>query len=256
MLTKREEYIKTFFVPLQKKEGVEYMSDLEAENLVKKISDIGQKLGFIGQNLSQDSSKSNKRHHKYDVWIAKEAKKNLSILDRIIDLRLIIDWAVDTKANLFAYDFQEANNEQSQWHQEMLKQYEIEDIKIPNIDQDRIVFRFSDKKHFLYLLSPLDLKYEGQTMGHCVGGQNYKSKIKNKLSLLLSLRDQNNEPHVTIEIDVKSAQAIQESGKGNKEPVQKYKKLLKEFVLYVSNFKGIENPETLKFLNIHFLEQK
>jgi hypothetical protein len=254
MLTKREEYIKTFFIPLQKKEGVFYMSDSEAEKIVQQISKIGNNIGFIGQNISQDSSKTEKRKHKYDVWIAKEAKKDLNILDRALDLRLIIDWATDTKADLFAYDFQEASTEQAKWHQEMLNQYDIDEIKIPELDHNRIVFRFSDKKHFLYLLIPEELKFEGQVMGHCVGGQNYKTKVKGKISMIISLRDQENEPHVTIEIDIPSSQVVQQYGKGNKEPVKKYQKLLKEFVLYASNFKGIENPETLKFLNMHFLE--
>lgn len=256
MLTKREEYIKSFFIPLQKKEGVNYMSDFEAESIVKKISNIGNSLGFVGQNISQDQAKNEKRKHKYDVWIAKEAKKDLSILDRLIDIRLIIDWAIDTKVDLFAYGFEEAFMEQSNWHQQMLNQYEIEDIKIPELDHERIVFRFSDKKHFLYSLISDDLKYEGKIMGHCVGGQNYKTKVKNKVSKILSLRDHNNEPHVTIEIDIPSGQVVQQYGKGNQEPVAKYRKFLKEFVLYASNFKGIENPEILKFLNMHFLEQK
>lgn len=254
MLTKREEYIKTFFIPTQKKEGAEYMSEQEAEIIVRKISQIGNSLGFVGQNLSQDSSKQEKRKHKYDVWIAKEAKKEPDILSRLIDLRLIIDWAVDAKANLFSYDFEDAYLEQAEWHREMLSKYEIEDIQIPDLDHERIVFRFSDKKHFLYALSVNDLKYEGQMMGHCVGG--YKSKVKSKISLILSLRDEENSPHVTIEIDTKSSTVIQQYGKGNKEPIKKYQKLLKEFVLYASNFKDIENPETLKFLNMHFLEQK
>lgn len=256
MLTNREKYIKTFFIPAQKKEGVEYMSEAEAEKIVKKISAIGNGLGFVGQNISQDDSKTEKRKHKYDVWIAKEAKKDIDLLNRTIDLRMIIDWAVDTKADLFAYNFQEAFAEQAKWHQEMLNQYEIEDIKIPELDHNRIIFRFSDKKHFLYLLISDDLRYEGQSMGHCVGGQNYKSKVKAKLSMILSLRDQANEPHVTMEIDIPSSQVVQQYGRGNKEPVKKYQKMLKEFVLYASNFKGIENPDTLKFLNMHFLEQK
>lgn len=256
MLTKREEFIKTFFIPIQKKEGTFYMSDSEAEKIVQKISNIGNSFGFIGNNLSQDASKSEKRKHKYDVWIAKEAKKDISILDRTIDLRLIIDWATDVKADLFAYDFQEACVEQAKWHQDMLNQYEIEDIKIPDIDHDRIIFRFSDKRHFLYLVSSNELKFEGKIMGNCVGGSNYRTKVKNKISMIISLRDQNNEPHVTMEIDISSSQVVQQYGKGNKEPIKKYQKLLKEFVLYASNFKDIQSPETLKFLNMHFLNQK
>lgn len=232
------------------------MSDYEAEEIVKQISNIGNSIGFVGQSINQNTNKSDKRRHKYDVWIAKEVKKDLDILNRKFDIRLIIDWAIDTKADLFVYDFSEAFEEQSKWHVDMLNKYDIQDINIPDLDHDRIVFRFSDKKHFLYLLSENDLKYEGQTMGHCVGGQNYKHKIKNKTSIILSLRDQANKPHVTMEIDVKTASMVQQYGKGNKEPVLKYKKFLKEFVLYASNFHGIENPETLKFLNMSFLGQK
>lgn len=253
MLTKREEYIKTFFIPTNKKEGVDYMSEIDAEKIVKKISNIGNSLGFVGQNVSQDNNKNEKRKHKYDVWIAKEAKKDLDILNRTIDLRLIIDWATDTKADLFAYDFSEAFKEQTSWHQQMLNSLDIEDLSIPDLNPNRVIFRFSDKKHFLYLLSADELKYEGQSMGHCVGGSNYKSKVKNKISLIVSLRDESNKPHVTIEIDIKSSQVVQQYGKGNKEPIQKYQKLLKEFVLYASNFKEIENPEVLKFLNLHLL---
>ena len=101
MLTKREEYIRSFFIPTQKKEGVIYISESEANEIVKKISSIGNSIGFVGHNTTQDSSKLEKRKHKYDVWIAKEVKKDLSLLDRTIDLRLIIDWAVDNKIDLF-----------------------------------------------------------------------------------------------------------------------------------------------------------
>lgn len=230
------------------------MSESEAYDLVKKISIIGQGFGFVGNNLNQNSLKNDQRKHKYDVWIAKEVKKNRNILNMTLNLRLIIDWAIHTKIDLFAYNFDEANEKQNEWHQKMMLLYEIEDIKIPQIDNKRIIFRFRDKKHFLYLLTPEDLKYEGKIMGHCVGSNNnYKTKIKNKISLILSLRDIYNEPHVTIEIDVSSAQEIQRYGKCNFDPIPKYANMLKEFVLYATNYKYLKNPETLKFLNMHFL---
>jgi hypothetical protein len=245
MLTKREEYIKTFF---------KNYSDSDAEKIVKKISEIGQNIGFIGENLSKDVSKTEKRKHKYDVWIAKEAKKDINVLDMGFDIRLIIDWATSTKANLFSYDFSSANEEQSTWHKNMMVKYDIEDLNIPDLDLDRVIFRFSDKQHFLYILNQGDLNYEGKAMGHCVGSnKNYTSKIKNKLSLILSIRDSKNIPHVTIELDIKNSQVIQIQGKGNKEPVAKYKKLIKEFVFFSTNFKDIDNQEVLKFLNTNLI---
>lgn len=254
MLSKREIFIKNIFLPKQKREGVEYLTEKEVDGIVKKISQVGETLGYIGENISKDDVKNNQRKHKYDVWIAKESKKNITILDRIVDLRLIVDWAIETKIDLFSYTFQEAFERQANWHLEMIQKYEIESINIPDIDEDRVVFRFSDKKHFLYLLNAEELKYEGKVMGHCVGGSNYKQKIKNGLSIILSIRDDKNQPHVTIEIDVSSRMVVQQQGKSNQEPIKKYKNLIKEFLFFSTDFKGLENKDVMKFLNINFLD--
>jgi len=252
MLSNRELFIKSIFIPNDKKDGVEYMSEGEVEDIIRKISQVGESLGYVGTNLSKDDLKNNQRKHKYDVWIAKEAKKNISILDRIVDLRLIVDWAIETKIDLFAFTFQEAFESQAFWHLEMISRYEIEKINIPNIDEERIVFRFSDKKHFLYLLNAEELKYEGKVMGHCVGGNNYKQKIKNGLSIILSIRDGKNDPHVTIEIDVPSRMVIQQQGRANQEPIKKYKNFIKEFLLFSTDFGNLDKKEIIKFLNINF----
>ena len=252
MLSNRELFIKSIFIPNDKKDGVEYMSEGEVEDIIRKISQVGESLGYVGTNVSKDDLKNNQRKHKYDVWIAKEAKKNISILDRIVDLRLIVDWAIETKIDLFAFTFQEAFESQAFWHLEMISRYEIEKINIPNIDEERIVFRFSDKKHFLYLLNAEELKYEGKVMGHCVGGNNYKQKIKNGLSIILSIRDGKNDPHVTIEIDVPSRMVIQQQGRANQEPIKKYKNFIKEFLLFSTDFGNLDKKEIIKFLNINF----
>jgi hypothetical protein len=256
MLSKREEYIKKIFLPDNKKEGVEYLPEDEVNKIVLQISQVGQNLGYFGVNISKNADKNDKRKHKYDVWIAKEVKKNQSILNRIVDLRLIVDWAYETKADLFGYSFDEAFSVQAEWHISMLSKYKIEDLKIPQIDESRIAFRFSDKKHFLYILNAEELKFEGKIMGHCVGGTSYKQKIKNRLSIILSIRDIKNEPHVTIEIDIPSRMVIQQYGKGNLEPTKKYRNLIKEFLLFSTDYNHLNNKEMLKFLNLNFLSKK
>lgn len=245
MLTSREEYIKNnFFSDLPSKEGNE---------LVKKISDIGNSIGYIGGNANQNDDKADKRKHKYDVWIAKEIKNDRDVIDKVMELRLIVDWASDTNADIFKLNFNSAYQAQVEWHEEMRRRFQIEKMNIPNLDENRVIFRFSDKEHFLYLLSEKDLKYEGTIMGNCVGGNNYKSKVKNKYSLILSIRDKDNTPHVTIEVDVKSRKTIQKFGKGNKSPVEKYIQMYIEYALYASDFKNLHNKEVLKFLNINFI---
>jgi hypothetical protein len=245
MLTSREEYIKNSF-----------FSDLpsdEADSLVKKISEIGDLIGFIGNNVNQDERRAEKRKHKYDVWISKEVKKNKNLVDNVLEIRLIVDWASETSADIFQFDFESALQAQADWHEEMRRKYQIENMNIPEIDENRVVFRFSDKEHFLYLLNEKDLKHEGAIMGHCVGGNGYKSKVKNKFSLIFSIRDKNNMPHVTIEVDVKSRRVSQKYGKGNKAPIDKYMIMYGEYALYASDFKNIKDKEVLKFLNIDFL---
>jgi len=244
-MTSREEYIKnTFFNDLPSK---------EANELVKKISSIGNEIGFIGGNMSQNSDLSEKRKHKYDVWISKEVKKSNDIIDRVMDIRLIVDWASETNADIFKYNFKKAYEAQKEWHDEMMRKFQIEKMEIPEIESDRVIFRFSDKEHFLYLLKETDLKHEGAVMGHCVGGKNYKSKIKNRQSLILSIRDKDNMPHVTIEVDVSSRSTTQQFGKGNKPPIKKYNDMLMEYALFASNYKNLKNKEVLKFLNINFI---
>jgi len=245
MLTSREEYIKkTFFSDIP--------SD-EADMLVKKISDIGSSIGFIGGNANQNEDKSEKRKHKYDVWISKEVKKDKNLIDRILEIRLIVDWASETSADIFQFDFDSAFQAQSDWHEDMRRKYQIENLNVPKLDESRIIFRFSDKEHFLYLLNEKELSREGALMGHCVGGKGYKSKVKNKFALIFSIRDKNNVPHVTIEVDVKSRRTVQKYGKGNQPPIDKYMKMYGEYALYASDFKNIKDKEVLKFLNINFL---
>lgn len=241
-LTNREKYIKrTFF---------SHLPDQEAFDTVKKISKIGNSLGFIGINASSNQEKNEKRKHKYDVWISKEVKKDPAILKKNLELRLIVDWASENNADIFKYNFKSAFKAQEDWHEEMKRRYQIENMNIPEIDEKRVIFRFSDKKHFLYLLNEKDLKHEGAIMGHCVGGKGYKSKVRNKQSLILSIRDKDNMPHVTIEVDVKSRKTIQKYGKSNKPPVDKYLKMYAEYVFYATDFKNLKDKEVLKFLNL------
>lgn len=251
MLSNREIFIKKIFLPDNRSPDKVYLPEEEVDILVKKISEIGDSIGFIGNSLSNDNKKNDKRKHKYDVWIAKEVKKNPLLIDRISEIRLIIDWVLSNKINVFEYSFELALEKQKEWHNKMLVEYNIEEINIPQIEHDRIVFRCSNPKYFIYLLNEKELTYEGKMMGHCIGQDFYRKKIKNNQSIVLSLRDTNNEPHVTIEIDVKKGEVLQQYSKGNSIPPKRYIKLLHEFAFFYSNYPDIKNKDVLKFLNIN-----
>ncbi len=202
------------------------------------------KIGEIGDKLNT---------HKYDVWIAKEIKKDLELVDQLGKIQLIIDWARNTRADIFKFSLKEAMEAQEQWHDLTFKKVEITKLDIPNIDHERVIFRCSDQQHFLYLLNDKDLSYEGKVMKHCVGS--YKNQVKNQNIFIVSLRDLKNEPHVTIEINSTSRETVQIRGKANGNPAEKYQKLIREFALYVSGWEKIkEDKELLDLLNLDLIK--
>ena len=80
------------------------------------------------------------------------------------------------------------------------------------------------------------LKYEGNTMGHCVGG--YTDEVASGDSKIYSLRNKKTgEPHVTVEANPSEQEAFgappdiaQIKGKGNKKPVDRYLPYVQDFV--------------------------
>ena len=249
-LTKREQHIKSIFFPEQKSEKKEYLPEERVLEIIKDISNIGERYGFVGDKESDDLEKSSKRKHKYDVWIAKEIKKDLNLLNQFNRIRLILDWAIQTKADIFSFSFDEAFQRQEVWHKDLFEKHNIEELKIQEVDNDRVIYRCSDKIHFIYLLNADDLTYEGKLMSMCVGMDNYKSKVRNGRSIILSLRDEKNTPHVTTEIDTQSCNIVQQYGKGNSNPKSEYKRLIIEFILFATNYEHLENGETIRLLNL------
>jgi hypothetical protein len=86
------------------------------------------------------------------------------------------------------------------------------------------------------------LTYEGETMGHCVGG--YCEPVFNNRQRIFSLRDKKGEPHVTIEMQPASSEKIsdikagntqtweihQVKGKGNGKPKDDYIPYVQDFI--------------------------
>lgn len=227
---KRKKYIENFLL-----NG----SSLE-QSIIKEII---EKVFYIGENIIHT--------HKYNVWLARESKKNgTQILDDTATIIDIIDWAENTRADIFRYDFNNSNSEQLDWHEKMSNN--LSDIKKPQLDKERIIFKCSEEGYFFYLLNSKDLKYEGYIMGHCVGGQNYINSLSHGEIFIISLRDPKNEPHVTIEINKKTRKTVQIRGKGNSNPINKYAKMIAEFGLWSSGYKEMLDKDILNVLNLGF----
>jgi ankyrin repeat protein len=81
---------------------------------------------------------------------------------------------------------------------------------------------------WVYVNSPRSLDREGKLMQHCVGS--YSKEVEQSHCKIISLRDSQNEPHITLE--VRNRKINQIKGKQNKPPVPKYVPILADFLNY------------------------
>ncbi|MDE2103047.1 MAG: PcfJ domain-containing protein [Patescibacteria group bacterium] len=68
-------------------------------------------------------------------------------------------------------------------------------------EQGEVVYKFDDDWTIQRLTTPEQLQYEGDEMGHCVGGYEYANHAATGQDQIYSLRDPKGEPHITIEIE-------------------------------------------------------
>ena len=201
------------------------------ESLVKKISEIGR--------LSNT--------HKFDVWIATQVKKDNTLLNNLDGFLFILDWAKKERPNILSLSFEQAYSLSKTWHDSM--QFDEKAKNKDKEEDDKILYRCRDGIHYFVLLDAEDLATEGEIMRNCVGS--YTDKVRNGRSLIVSLRDDKNESHVTIEIDVNTGQSIQSKSRGNSEPTPKYLKLITEFAIFASGADQMDK-ELLELMNMKF----
>jgi hypothetical protein len=186
--------------------------------------------------------------HKYDVWIGREVSKNSDLIDRTNDFQFIIDWAAKKKPDIFSMSFQEAFKNSKDWHDNL----EFKEVKNhPNkMDEESVIYVTKNKKYFFKLLKSNELSLEGNLMKNCVSS--YSNKILKGHSLIISMRDMKNEPHVTIEVDVKTSSVTQVRGKANTAPSSEYMKAITEFAIYASGFEEDFDQDILNVINLSF----
>lgn len=188
---------------------------------------------------------------KYAIWLGKEAKKNTAILFSE-DLRYIFDWAYSIRPSpdIFPLSFETALEKSKQWHNQLAENSKGI-INNEEIDPKRVLYKCSDGKHFFYNLNLADLIAESDMMGHCVGtNEMYGVRMRKNKIRIISLRDEKNKAHVTIEIDLINGNTGQISGKGNSQPISKYNDFITELGIYLAGDSISENDlETLKKLS-------
>lgn len=79
------------------------------------------------------------------------------------------------------------------------------------------------------MLTQKALDREGNIMSHCVGSH-HGEYLKSGQRRMFSLRDAQNEPHATIEVNADNMRTTEIKGKGNRAPVRRYWPMLRDFV--------------------------
>ena len=155
------------------------------------------------------------------------------------DLPQIRDWWMATNPDLASYSAEQAMQASDEWHRTMAGKGEGK-IYEP-INKKLIMYgpHWKNKKWENWegwtiqkVVSENDLLAEGNKMSNCVGS--YCDKVEREYSIIYSLRDPKNNPHVTMETD-KNNNIVQIKGNSNEEPDNMYKAMIKEWILSNKN---------------------
>lgn len=117
---------------------------------------------------------------------------------------------------------------------EMVKKAENYFIKLKGNEAGRdyeVLTELPDGFKVVNIISHDGLIFEGIKMQHCTRDDvaGFYRRIKNKTGYIWSLRDEFNNPHVTMEVTREKA-IVQIKGKQNKPPLKQYNVLIQEFI--------------------------
>lgn len=171
------------------------------------------------------------------------------------EIEHIIDYLNSDKAptRLKKMSYKQANANAQKWVKTLVKKGK----NIVETDADvKVVLNFEDGYKLVKLIGAPAFKREGHLMSHCVAS--YADKDTN----VYSLRDPNNDPHCTIEVNSEEDQINQVKGKGNGSIHPNYIKYVIDILKYFKiNVRDSEmdnlgysklKPDWFKFLDEHF----
>lgn len=173
------------------------------------------------------------------------------------ELDHVYDWYCEhidenPRFNIFSMSLDNALQASNEWHEELANQtngskftkIKKENGKIvdPNVvmvfDEDKINSLGLSKEYVDWMIVKLtvesDFKLEADIMGNCLGNSRWFDQYKNRIIEIYSLRDESNQPHVSINIELPDT-VEQIQGKGNRKPKEDYLKLVQQWI-YKNNY--------------------
>lgn len=153
---------------------------------------------------------------------------NPQIMNMDRQFSLMYDWwrYSQPQPDIASYTYEQANDVQQRWHDAQAAKGE--GLVYEDTHPDSIVFKPDHWNGWSIqqVSGENDLAVEGNLMDHCVGS--YCRDVEYGRTRIYSLRDEYNQPHVTIEID-RDWDVRQIQGKSNSEPKDKYKQMIAEW---------------------------
>lgn len=163
-----------------------------------------------------------------EIDVAATSELVSPVLDYMEDL---LDKKPDTDTKQIGFETAQARS--VKWHDLMRKQAENRAKRGANavaVEEPgtTIVKQYEDGYNWRSVTSKAALVREGDIMGHCVGRFGYFNQVVRDKVTILSLRDEKNEPHVTIEL--RGDEICQIKGKANEAVLPKYMPYVKDYI--------------------------
>lgn len=99
-------------------------------------------------------------------------------------------------------------------------------------DKSPVVKQYDNGFTWVKLTTSLQFEREGRLMSHCVYSHNYFERWQKGQDIFYSLRDSNNKPHITIQVnnDQQKSKLVQCKGNANSRPGDRYQPYLTRFI--------------------------
>ena len=122
----------------------------------------------------------------------------------------------------------QAMEAQTRWHEEMARRAGKRTSFGGAPDDVETVLDLGEGWRWIRVTTPEGLDFEGEAMGHCVGGGSYDGEM------VYSLRGPDGMPHCTVQYDPNCSVVEQVKGRGNKEVVPRHHAAVRAFVDHLS----------------------
>jgi hypothetical protein len=164
------------------------------------------------------------------------------------EIRNMLDWYRQELPDLNSYTLDRALDASAEWHATAFKgegEYDPKDREVVWGPFWKDAEGRDIKEWHGWTIQDVqsknDLEAEGNKMDNCVGG--YCGPVSEGISVIYSLRDPDNNPHVTIEIDETGKYIKQIYGKSNSEPKDEYKDIIRHWIASDDNSPSVSQEE-------------